>query len=91
MIFAHINTLLWNASKTRVTKNGDHPRMNVIGMVCPRTGQFFAIETSHSDAETFQAFLDEASKFVAFERPKNIMVVNNASWYKRKTLKWNAL
>ena len=30
--------------KTRATKNGDHLRMNVIGMVCPRSGQFFAIE-----------------------------------------------
>ncbi|MFC1877234.1 transposase [Thermodesulfobacteriota bacterium] len=51
---------LWDrkGSKTRVTKNGDHLRMNVMGMVCPRTGQFFAIETSHSDAETFQAILD---------------------------------
>ncbi len=45
--------------KTRVTKNGDHLRMNVIGMVCPRTGQFFAIEASHSDSVTYQAFLDE--------------------------------
>jgi hypothetical protein len=33
--------------KTRVTKNGGHLRMNVIGMVCPRSGQFFAIEASH--------------------------------------------
>ena len=30
--------------KTRVTKNGGHLRMNVIGMVCPRSGEFFAIE-----------------------------------------------
>jgi hypothetical protein len=29
------------------TQNGGHLRMNVIGMVCPRTGQFFAIEASH--------------------------------------------
>lgn len=77
-------------SKTRVTKNGDHVRMNVMGMVCPRTGQFFAIEASHSDADTFQAFLDEAIKFVAFERPKNIIIVDNASWHKKKTLKWHA-
>ena len=47
-------------SKTKVTKNSDHIRMNVIGMVCPRTGEFFAIEASHSDSETFQAFLNEA-------------------------------
>jgi len=62
-----------------------------MGMVCPRTGQFFAIETSHSDAVTFQAFLDEANKFVAFDRPKNTMVVDNASWHKKKTLNWYAL
>jgi len=35
--------------------------MNVIGMVCPRTGQFFAIEASHSDWATYQAFLDEST------------------------------
>ena len=64
--------------------------MNVMGMVCPHTGQFFVIETSRSDADTFQAFLDEADKFVAFDRPKNIMIVDNASWHKKKTLKWHA-
>jgi hypothetical protein len=29
-------------SKTRVEQNGGQLRMNVIGMVCPHTGQFFA-------------------------------------------------
>ena len=53
-------------SKPKVTKNGDHLRMNVMGMVCPRTGQFFATETSHSDVETFQAFFDEAAKMIDF-------------------------
>ena len=33
--------------------------MNVIAMVCPRSGEFFAIEASHSDSATYQAFLDE--------------------------------
>jgi len=36
--------------------------MNAIGRVCPRTGQFFEIDASHSDAVMFQAFLDEAAK-----------------------------
>lgn len=44
--------------------------MNVLGMVCPRTGQFFAIEASHSDTELFQAFLDEAKKTIKFQRAK---------------------
>jgi transposase len=74
--------------KTRSTKNGDHLRMNVIGMVCPRTGEFFAIEASHSDSETFQAFLNEAGKCIRMQRPRNILILDNASWHKRKSTNW---
>jgi transposase len=35
-------------SKLRVVHNGDHVRLNILGTVCPRTGEFFAIEASHS-------------------------------------------
>lgn len=76
-------------SKTKVTKNGDHIRMNVMGMVGPRTGEFFAIEASHSDFETFQAFLDEAAKMIDFQRTRNILILDNATWHRRKTLRWN--
>lgn len=75
--------------KTRVTKNGGHLRMNVIGMVCPRTGQFFAIEASHSDTITFQAFLDEADKTVCFQRATNILILDNATWHRRKSTQWH--
>jgi transposase len=75
--------------KTRVTKNGGHLRMNVIGMVCPRTGQFFAIEASHSDSATYQAFLDEAGKMVTFQRTTNILIMDNASWHRRKSTQWH--
>lgn len=75
-------------NKTRVTKNGDHIRMNVIGMICPRTGEFFGIEASHSDSDTFQAFLKEASRFINFQRTCNILILDNASWHKRKTTNW---
>ena len=75
--------------KTRVTKNGDHLRINVIGMVCPRTGEFFAIEASHSDSLTFQAFLDEADKDIEFKRPKNILILDNASWHRNKSNNWH--
>jgi len=76
--------------KTHVTKNGGHLRMNVIGMVCPRTGQFFAIEASHSDSATFQAFLDEAHKTVTFQRTTNVLIMDNASWHRRKSTKWHS-
>lgn len=75
--------------KTRSTKNGDHRRMNVLGMVCPRTGEFVAIEASHSDTETFQAFLHEAHRSVTLHKPRNILIVDNASWHKRKSLNWH--
>ena len=75
--------------KTRVTKNGGHLRINVIGMVCPRSGEFFAIEASHSDSATDQAFLDEADKSISFQRTTNILIMDNASWHKRKTTNWH--
>jgi transposase len=75
--------------KTRTTKNGNHLRMNAIGMVCPRTGEFFAIEASHSDSYTFQAFLDQAEQFITFKRPKNILILDNASWHRKKSNNWH--
>lgn len=76
--------------KGRVPKNGDHIRMNVTGMVCPRTGQFYALEFTHSDTEVFQAFLDHANRDVTLERPRNLLICDNASWHKRKSLDWGA-
>ena len=75
--------------KTRITKNGGHLRMNVIGMVCPRTGQFFAIEASHSDSATYQAFLDEAHKTVSFQRTNNVLIMDNATWHRKTTTNWH--
>lgn len=74
--------------KGRVTRNGDHVRMNVSGMVCPRTGEFFALEMSHSDGEMFQIFLDEANKALVPGRPRNLLIMDNASWHKTKSIRW---
>jgi transposase len=74
----------------RVTRNGDHVRMNVSAMVCPRTGQFFALEMSHSDGEMFQLFLDEANNDVRLERPRNLLIMDNASWHTNKRTRWGA-
>jgi transposase len=74
--------------KGRVTRNGDHVRMNVSGMVCPRTGEFFALEMSHSDGEMFQIFLDEANRELPLARPRNLLIMDNASWHKNKTTRW---
>ena len=42
-----------------------------------------------SDSDTYQAFLDEADKTVVFERPMNILIMDNASWHRRKSTKWH--
>jgi transposase len=76
-------------SKPRVTRNGDHVRLSVIGLVCPRTGEFFSIEASHCDTDVFQAFLDEAARQVKPSRKRNILILDNASWHKTKSLNWH--
>lgn len=76
--------------RARVTRNGDHIRFNVCGIVCPRTGQFYALEFSHSNRAAFQAFLDHASADVDFARRRNVLIVDNASWHKSASLRWGA-
>jgi transposase len=76
-------------SKPRVVHNGDHVRLNVLGTVCPRTGEFFAIEASHCDTDVFQVFLDEAAASITPTRKRNVLILDNASWHKRKSLNWH--
>lgn len=75
--------------KTRIMRNGSHIRMSVVGLVCPRTGEFMAIEVSHSDSEVFQVFLDEATSYIKPKRKKNSLILDNASWHHHSSLKWN--
>jgi transposase len=68
--------------------SGAHIRMNVTGVVLPRTGEFYALEFSHFDTEIFQIFLDHANQDICFERPRNLLILDNASWHKSKSLDW---
>jgi transposase len=74
----------------RVTKNGDHLRMNVTGMVCPRTGDFYALEFSHTDTEVFACFLEHANRDVKRQRRRNLLIMDNAGWHKAKCLDFGA-
>jgi len=76
--------------KTRVTKNGDHVRMNVCGMICPRSGRAYLLEFTHSDTDSFQTFLDHANQDLSLERPRNLLIIDNASWHKGKRLNWGS-
>ena len=62
--------------------------MNVTGAICPRTGQAYLLEFSHSDTQTFQAFLNEVNKDIYLKRPRQILILDNASWHKSKSLDW---
>jgi len=77
-------------AKIRVPYYGEHLRMNVTGLISPRTGQFYALEFTHSDSEVFQVFLDHANQDVKRERPRNIIICDNAAWHKKKSLQWGA-
>lgn len=76
-------------SRPIVVHNGDHIRLTILGCVCPRSGDFFAIEASHCDTEVFQVFLDEAAGSITPSRKRNILILDNASWHKRKSLNWH--
>ena len=76
-------------SKPRIVHNGDHVRLSILGTVCPRTGEFFALEASHCDTDVFQAFLDEAALSITPTRKRNVLILDNASWHKRKKLNWH--
>jgi transposase len=67
---------------------GSHIRMSATGTVCPRTGEFYALIFSHSDTEIFQIFLDHANSDISFERKRNILILDNASWHRSKKINW---
>ncbi|MCX5871920.1 MAG: IS630 family transposase [Deltaproteobacteria bacterium] len=74
--------------KIRQPYQGTHIRRNVTGMVGPRTGEFYSLIFTHSDTFTFQYFLDQANQDVIFERPRYLLIVDNASWHRSKSLNW---
>jgi transposase len=74
--------------KIVVPYEGTHVRMSVTGMVCPRTGEFYALIFSHTDTEIFQIFLDHANQDTELQRKRNILICDNASWHKSASLNW---
>jgi transposase len=49
-------------------------------------GQFYAWEFTHKDSTTFQIFLEQANINLKLERKRNILICDNETWYKKKTL-----
>jgi putative transposase len=74
--------------KITVPYQGAHIRMSVTGMVCPRTGEFYALLFSHTDTRVFQVFLDNANQDIQLQRKRNVLICDNASWHKSASLNW---
>jgi transposase len=78
-------------NKANIPYNGKHIRMNILGAVCPSTGGLFTLVFDYCDAISFQKFIDELAKDTLEQsRKKNIiLVLDNASWHKGKSLNWH--
>lgn len=77
-------------SKPTIPYAGTHLRRNVIGAVCPQTGCLSTLIFSHCDTEIFQIFLDNLAKEVPSSPGKRqLLILDNASWHKSKTLNWH--
>jgi len=57
-------------------------------MICPRQGEFYALEFTHTDSEVFQIFLNFANNDIKLKRHRNLLICDHATWHQKKTLKW---
>lgn len=76
---------------TTVPYTGDHIRENVIGAVLPVTGELLFHVVPYVDSEWFGLFIRELAKMTRkrHEAGKRIvLVLDNASWHKTKSLPW---
>lgn len=69
---------------------GDHIRQNVIGAVCPHSGELFSLIVESMDTEIFQVYLDELAKAIP-KKPgqRQRLIMDNASWHKSAQLNWH--
>jgi transposase len=77
-------------SRPQVPYFGDHIRANVVGTVCPATGQCFTMIFDAVDTDAFQLFLDHLAQAVPLDPTKRrLLIVDNASWHKAVRLNWH--
>jgi len=76
--------------RPRVPAVGDPLRANVIGAVCPVTGQSFAMIFDGVDTDGFQCSLDPLAEALPPDPAKRrILLLDNASWHKAARLCWH--
>jgi transposase len=76
--------------RPKVPYQGDHVRANVVGAVCPATGQSFAMIFDGVDTDVFQCYLDHLAESIPPDPGKRrILILDNASWHKAARLQWH--
>jgi transposase len=73
-------------SKAAWLYRGNHIRENIVGAVCPATGDLETLIMPRNDAGIFQLFLDYFKERTG-NRPV-VLILDNASWHKVKKLDW---
>ena len=69
---------------------GDHIRANVIGAVCPASGECCTMIFDGVDTDVFQYYLDFlAEEIPPLDSKRRLLIVDNASWHKAQRLNWH--
>jgi transposase len=78
-------------TKSKLNYEGLHIRENVLGAVCPITGELVSLIFDYCDTNSFQALLDEIAirTLKRSKKKKIILILDNVSWHKTKTLNWH--
>jgi transposase len=82
----------WTArgSRPKIPYQGDHLRANVVGAVCPASGESFAMIFDGVDTDVFQCYLDHLAQTVPHDPAKRrFLVLDNAGWHKAARLDWH--
>ena len=80
--------LVWCRGKQRKIcyYSGTHIRESLLGAVNPKTGAFESLIMPYVDGNAFQYFLDYFNE--SLKGKIVMMVMDNASWHKSKSLNW---
>jgi putative transposase len=82
----------WSArgGRPKVPYLGDHIRANVIGAVCPASGECCTMIFDGVDTDVFQYYLDFlAEEIPPLDSKRRLLIVDNASWHKAQRLNWH--
>ena len=82
----------WSArgGRPKIPYRGDHIRANVLGAVCPASGECCTMIFDGVDTDVFQYYLDFLAEEIApLDSKGRLLIVDNASWHKAQRLNWH--